>query len=344
MIRVEPFQFNTKTLEEPSLFEITLILKETKYRYGFKIKKQEVIEEWLFYTDQNIRENYLFIRNAQDFKISKTWNKESGNKVENQGLPFAKQGVLLLTVLASLSGIPRISEVFNWIKGNIVISKHNSPILMRDASNIYSIPDNRTTIRNFLDNADLGFTNIFDKIAKSLERDPDQSESFLHLVHSDAVNDFKLFVTHYVYNAEHEQVDIATTELLKTESSGTIKYFTMVAYLTHAIKQGQLIWIDELDSSLHTDLLIALVTGFNSAKINPNAAQLIYTTHNTGLMDKKIRRDQIVFVNKNKYGESMLEKMHNKTRPIRIDKSVEKEYREGKLGGVSKTNPGTLFD
>jgi len=132
--------------------------------------------------------------------------------------------------------------------------------------------------------------------------------------------------------------------LLKSESSGSIKYFVTAAYLSYAIKQSQLIWIDELDSSLHPLLLQMLIKAYNRPEINANASQLIYTTHNTILMNKKLRRDQIVFVNKNKYGESFLERMHTKERPIRIDKSVEKEYRDGDLGGVSTKLKGGLFD
>jgi len=49
-----------------------------------------------------------------------------------------------------------------------------------------------------------------------------------------------------------------------------------------------------------------------------------------------LRRDQIFFVEKNIYGESSLRKAHSAQNPIRIDTTVEKEYRKGKLGGISK--------
>ena len=72
---------------------------------------------------------------------------------------------------------------------------------------------------------------------------------------------------------------------------------------------------------------------------------MIFTTHNTVLLDKKLRRDQMVVIEKNDLGESSLERMHTSKKPIRVGKSVEKEYRKGKLGGVSKIiiEPG-LFD
>jgi hypothetical protein len=72
---------------------------------------------------------------------------------------------------------------------------------------------------------------------------------------------------------------------------------------------------------------------------------MIFTTHNTILLDKKLRRDQMVVVEKDDFGESRLERMHTSKKPIRVGKSAKKEYRKGNLGGVSKNliNP-TLFD
>lgn len=65
-------------------------------------------------------------------------------------------------------------------------------------------------------------------------------------------------------------------------------------------------------------------------------------------MDKKLKRDQMVAVTKNEWGESELEKMHTSKKPIKIGKSVEREYRKGNLSGVSKKNKKdfgpTLFD
>jgi len=75
---------------------------------------------------------------------------------------------------------------------------------------------------------------------------------------------------------------------------------------------------------------------------------LIFTTHNTILLDNRLRRDQMVIVEKNQSGESILKRAHSAENPVKIGKSLEREYRKGKLGGVSKKirkdlGP-TLFD
>ncbi len=53
-------------------------------------------------------------------------------------------------------------------------------------------------------------------------------------------------------------------------------------------------------------------------------------------MNKKLRRDQVNFAEKNEFGESAIRRMHTAQTPVRRDSSVEKEYLSGKLGGVPK--------
>jgi AAA15 family ATPase/GTPase len=62
-----------------------------------------------------------------------------------------------------------------------------------------------------------------------------------------------------------------------------------------------------LDTSLHAFITLALVRLFNGPETNPNGAQLIFTTHDTSLLDLTIfRRDQIWFTEKDKSGASDL--------------------------------------
>ena len=105
--------------------------------------------------------------------------------------------------------------------------------------------------------------------------------------------------------------------------------------MSYAIKQGQLIFIDEIDSKFHSDLLQIIIQFYNDSKINVSGSQMIFTTHNTILLNN-LRRDQIIVVEKNEFGESSLRRAHASDNPIRIDSSIEREYSKGKLGGVSK--------
>jgi hypothetical protein len=82
---------------------------------------------------------------------------------------------------------------------------------------------------------------------------------------------------------------------------------------------------------------------FNSQKFNPNGAQLIVTTHNELLL-RKIRRDQMVFVNKNEYGLSSMSSLYNSKPGVRSDASFDKDYLQGKFGGIPKINDQLKLD
>lgn len=335
-IGVEPFSLNISMADQPSIFEVVFLIKDTKYRYGFKITNQRILEEWLYYAESKLRENPLFHRYEQDFRdIGKSWNKESNNRIVQAQL-FTKQTNLFLSVLLTQDNIPRIEAIANWFKGNLICTGYNFESLINGGAGvIYSNLQYRSLILKFIKGADLGFTSIFDKISNMIQNDKIHSDIADFLFDTEKRN-FDLFTSHKVYNENYEFIKSIEFDLVKKESSGSIKYFIISCFLAYAINNSQLIFIDELDASLHTNLLVALINTFHNPKVNVTGAQLIFTTHNTALLDKKLRRDQVILVNKNDFGESSLQKMHTADNPIRIDKSVEKEYRSGELGGVSK--------
>ena len=92
--------------------------------------------------------------------------------------------------------------------------------------------------------------------------------------------------------------------------------------------------IDEIDARLHPTLCNVLISLFNSKKSNKNNAQIIFATHNTQIMNRKtLRRDQIYFVEKDKFGESDLYSLLD-YKKVRNDASYDKDYLLGKYGAV----------
>jgi AAA15 family ATPase/GTPase len=125
--------------------------------------------------------------------------------------------------------------------------------------------------------------------------------------------------------------------LRRQESLGTQKFFAIAGALLMAIRNNNILWIDELDSKFHPLLFETIIKFFNSNRFNHKGAQLIFTTHSTQLLKEKIlRRDQIYTVDKDNLGISTIKGMHNAN--VRIDSSYEKLYLEGKFGSVKKIN------
>ena len=101
-------------------------------------------------------------------------------------------------------------------------------------------------------------------------------------------------------------------------------------YAQTAILSGKSIFVDELNIKLHPLLLKFIIDLFLE---KDSKAQLIYTTHDTTLMDKKFfRRDQIWFVQKDEYGYSELTALSDFR--VRSDASFEKDYLAGVYGGI----------
>lgn len=337
-INTESFQLNTSTISKPSFFEAEFIVKNIKYRYGYEVTTEKVISEWLFYSQPQVRENYLFIRNGQDFQLNKTWNKETNNRIENQGIPFAKPQTLLLSVLLSQEDIPKIAPLSGWINGTIFLPSFSQNIepLLSNAVGIFSNEEYKGLILKFIADADLGFETIFDKIEQTAKSNPTYDKEIFNIWYSNEINRFELYTNHVVYDESYALVSKQQFEMLKKESDGSIKYFILVCLFVYALKNGNLIIIDELDSQLHTILLEVLIKQFHSNRLNTNGSQLVFTAHNTSLLNKKLRRDQIFLVEKNKFGESSIRRLHTKESPVRIDTSIEKDYRKGDLGGISE--------
>lgn len=344
---LEPFRLNTSMSDKPSYFEISFLIKDIKYRYKLIATSSTIIKEELLYAQSKIRENYLFERDGQDIKFNKQWNKDNSSRGDIL-TQFARPHILLLSVLLSQQGLTNISEIEIWLSNNMVVPDIYINELAK-AQAIYSDPEYTSLILKLINDADLGFTSVFDKIDKLSKSTNQYEKGFLNVVFEKKIKDFELYTNHAVYDKDYKIVDNVEFELLKNESSGSIKYFIVVCLLAYAIKKSQLIWIDELDARFHPMLLDMLIGSFHNPDINATSAQLIFTTHNTQLLDHNMRRDQMVVVDKNEWGESTIRRAHTVENPIRIGKSLEKEYRKGKLGGHSKkiknNNLGpSLFD
>jgi AAA15 family ATPase/GTPase len=97
----------------------------------------------------------------------------------------------------------------------------------------------------------------------------------------------------------HQTSTGSATFELHEESQGTQRLFLMAAPVLDVLRNGRVLVVDELDSSLHTLLVRQLVGMFHNPDINTHGAQLIFSTHDTSLLDQSLfRRDQIWFTEK----------------------------------------------
>lgn len=114
------------------------------------------------------------------------------------------------------------------------------------------------------------------------------------------------------------------------ESEGTKTLFQMMLSMIDIIRNGRTLLIDEIDTSLHPHLVEYIINLFN----NSDKAQLIYTTHNTHLLNTDFqRRDQVYFVNKREDGCSDLYSLYD-FKDFRDTFDMEKAYLQGRFDAV----------
>lgn len=114
------------------------------------------------------------------------------------------------------------------------------------------------------------------------------------------------------------------------ESEGTKTLFQMMLSMIDIIRNGRTLLIDEIDTSLHPHLVEYIINLFN----NSDNAQLIYTTHNTHLLNTDFqRRDQVYFVNKRENGCSDLYSLYD-FKDFRDTFDMEKAYLQGRFDAV----------
>ena len=118
---------------------------------------------------------------------------------------------------------------------------------------------------------------------------------------------------------------------LGDESDGTQRIFDYIPLILDLIQGEKVFVIDEMERSLHPALMRKLIELFFKYS-NTISTQLIFTTHESTLMDQDLlRRDEIWLIEKNKEGVSSLNRLDERFN-LRFDKELERSYLKGLFG------------
>jgi hypothetical protein len=142
---------------------------------------------------------------------------------------------------------------------------------------------------------------------------------------------------HQRFGTDDQPAGTVQFDLKTEESAGTQKFVAMTGPFLYTLREGSVLFVDELEARLHPLLTKALVGLFNSS-VNQKNAQLVFATHDEGLLDPKtIRRDQVWFVEKNDMGASRFFCL-DEIKGVRKEAKFAKEYLLGQFGGVPRVN------
>lgn len=294
-----PFLFEEQF--DNSEYQIVEIIGDYEYRYGFEFNAECIVMEWLYRKNlKNNRTTTIFERTTKMVKF--------GASVRKECEPYKDQIPEETLVLSVFNKLRLKTDIFRIVYSGIM----DTLVLPPDFG---------------------GKTKFLDTfLPEVVDKEKDKLIEFLTAIDT-GINDI-------TYDDSDKEIRFETIHRGKNnkeyalnlyfESEGTIKSIMLFIYSRMAIINNRSLFVDELNIKLHPLLLKFIIDLFYE---NDSSAQLIYTTHDTTLMDKKFfRRDQIWFVQKDEFGYSELVALSDFK--VRSDASFEKDYLAGVYGGI----------
>lgn len=289
---ISPFKFEDYA-NKPSSFYIRFLLNGVEYEYSFSFMHDEIITETLYY--------YPNGRKSLVFRRDESRGTEKKDIYEFKTVIKRPFDVADNTSKKTLY-ISRASQMDREIAQKIFLFFCNDIVLDYQVANIDSLD------------------NLF-------KERKEQMLEVLRTADSDII-DFK--IQNNAITTFHRTNPSVAFDFETEESEGTKTLFRMMVRMIGIIHEGKMLLVDEIDNSLHTQLVEFVIGMFNHS----DHAQLIYTTHNTHLLNTDFqRRDQVNFVNKREDGSSDLYSLFD-FKDFRDTLDMEKAYLQGRFDAI----------
>ena len=333
-----PFALDDASREQPSRFEIELILEGTYWQYGFEVDDECVRGEYAYYYPKG-RQALVFERTPTDVTFGPPF-RSSGRALGQ----LLRDNALLLSV-GGAADDEQLEPLFGWFLRNLRLaaSANRDARAVRTAE-LVKDPETKERVMAFVRAADLGVTDIEQasvdpEVAERLQRalqvlageegDPDTSDEETKIVFADSVR--------LKHQGSSGAVDLDPAD----ESEGTMVWVGLIGPVLDALDGGHVLLADELDTSLHPHLVSMLVEAFQSPDTNRRCAQLIFNAHEVNVLgdseQEVLGRDQIWFAKKDLDGSTSIYPL-GKFRPRR-DEALGRRYLQGRFGAVPEVDP-----
>lgn len=322
-IKPTPFLFDKNSRDIYSTFEVYFIDSEENgaktYNYGFSLNAEGVTEEWFNYKSKSSRGDFkrIFYRGADEKDFDGIPQKSREN------LLIALEPETLVVSLGAKLKIAKLKFIRDWFVnmdfinfGDPIESLFLSRMLPEHFTDDDAIQKNVVKYFSSFDSSIIGF-----KVEKIKSEKNQDEQCDIHAIHRTIDSDETVIIP------------------LEEESSGMLKMFTLYPLLQTVLKNGGVMFVDELNARLHPLLVRTILITFLDSNINKNHAQLIFTTHDAWqLSNNLLRRDEIWFTEKDAHGISSLYSLADFVDEdgikIRKDESYEKNYLLGKYGAI----------
>lgn len=325
-IPVEPFLFNQESRNQPSEFEITFSKDNIRYQYGFVANENHILEEWLFAYPSG-RAQQWFARSFNKKTNKYLWEFSRFFKGSKQSLTtHARNNALFLSTAVQLNN-EQLLPPFTWFQQDLLVVTATKNLSLDKTINQIKTDTGKKKILQYMSVADPSIADITLDIQKFSEENlPKNIPQEL----KDYIKKDMLGTDFTKLNFIHAN-NISLT--IEVESDGTRRYLAFAGRWIDALENGKTIVVDELDNSLHPLAVQFLIGLINNPEINKKKAQLLFSTHDTSLLDNEIfRRDQIWFVEKDKQNATQLYPLLDFS--PRKHEALGKGYLQGRYGAL----------
>lgn len=329
LLPVTPFLLSPDTRQAPSEFEVTFLVEGVRYQYGFSATAEQIHEEWLLaYPNGRAQRwfNRVWVADKNQFE----W--ELGNSLAGEKQLWQKStrsNALFLSTAVQLNS-KQLQPVFDWFNSTLRLANVGGWAASFSASLCEN--DDKHKVMDFLHAADI---NIDDVLVETKSFDPgdlpsDMPDALREVIAGD-MKDKKIIEIKTVRMGNDGK---PVTFDFEDESDGTKKLFSFAGPWVDALRNGYVLFIDELHDNLHPKLVRFLVELFHSSETNPKNAQLVFTTHETSILSQEVfRRDQIWFCEKNKAQATELYPLTD-FNPRKGRENLELAYLSGRYGAL----------
>ena len=322
----QSFRFEATSVAQPTEFDVSFVLDGIRYQFGFELTAQRITREYLLvykaFKPQLWFERYFDEESGKDLYDFGTGLK--GPKSVWEGV--TRPNALFLSMAVQLNS-EQLQPVFAWFVKQLAIFNEITPLGQHFSIEMLRKPEGKRAICDFLTSADISISDIevvtrkvsgqavhFDMAAEKTEVRNEEQE-----VHE--------LLFHHV--TDHGEAVFS----LGDESMGTRNLLFLTGPVLEILDKGMVLVVDELGSSLHPLLVRRLVELFQNSRFNKKGAQLIFTSHDTSLLDQDLfRRDQIWFVEKDRDQASKLYPLSDFS--PRKNEALERGYLMGRYGAL----------
>lgn len=339
-----PFLLDTETPGQPSEFEMKFYVGDTKYWYLLSIDKKKVLSEKLYYY-KSVQPTLLFSREWEQgrsvIKINPAAVKVSNIALEELTLKCLPNMSFFAARNQVNCSLAFIDDARDWMKtGFLPIIVPETQMFEYAGSKMLEDSELKQYMLNFIKRADFNITGVTTKkepvpmptiVRNAILEDNQIPKSAKEEILADLV--FDKLETDFEHTVRNKRGIETYTLPNILQSEGTRRTFGIEAAIYEALKNEKVLPIDEIESSLHPDLVEFIIEQFLKTK---NRSQLLVTSHYDPLLntiDDLIRKDSIWFTEKEEDGNSKLYSLVEFKGLNKIS-SFQRSYRNGVFGAL----------